>query len=116
MIRLFYSLAGVLMTPALRLWLLKRARRGREVPERLGERFGYASVARPEGKLIWLHAASVGETQSILALVRAVLAEDASVHFLITTGTVTSAALVALAVTWGVSRSREAEQIGRAHV
>jgi 3-deoxy-D-manno-octulosonic-acid transferase len=44
---------------------------------------------------VWLHAASVGETQSVLTLVRALLQSHPEIHLLITTGTVTSAALVA---------------------
>ncbi len=90
-----YSLTSILLTPAIRFWLARRARRGKENPERMGERFGHASATRPPGPLIWLHAASVGETQSVLTLVHALLAQDPAIHFLITTGTVTSAALVA---------------------
>ena len=95
MIRLLYSLASFLLTPLISLWLLKRAARGKESFARLRERFGYASADGPEGKLIWLHAASVGETQSVLTLVRTILEQRPHDHVLITTGTVTSAALVA---------------------
>jgi 3-deoxy-D-manno-octulosonic-acid transferase len=94
-IRSAYSLLGTLLTPALNLWLERRARRGKEDPFRMGERFGYASLPRPEGTLVWLHAASVGEAQSVLTLVRALLAQHAFLSVLITTGTVTSAALIA---------------------
>ncbi len=52
--------------PAAMTILRKRAARGKEVPERLPERLGYASAPRPEGRLFWFHAASVGETNSIL--------------------------------------------------
>lgn len=94
-IRSAYSLLGTLLTPALTLWLERRARRGKEDPFRMGERFGHASLPRPEGTLVWLHAASVGETQSVLTLVRALLVQHPFLSVLITTGTVTSAALVA---------------------
>lgn len=90
-----YTATGIALTPLLRLWLHRRCRRGKEDPDRLRERFGYASVARPAGALVWLHAASVGETQSVLTLVRALLAQHPKLHLLITTGTLTSAALVA---------------------
>ncbi len=93
--RALYSLAGIALTPFIRLWLTRRAARGKEVPARMNERFGYASAARPVGTLIWLHAASVGETQSVLTLVRSLLAQHPALTILITTGTVTSAALVA---------------------
>ena len=83
------------ITPLLKLWLERRAQRGKEDPFRMGERFGFATRPRPDAPLVWLHAASVGETQSVLTLVRALLAEHPHIHLLITTGTVTSAALVA---------------------
>lgn len=95
MIRFFYSATGILLTPLIRLWLERRARRGKEDNVRMAERFGRSNIARPQGQLIWLHAASVGETQSVLTLVRALLAQNEAIQFLITTGTVTSAALVA---------------------
>jgi 3-deoxy-D-manno-octulosonic-acid transferase len=90
-----YSVIGFLLTPFLHLWFAKRAARGKEDPARKGERFGYASVARPPGTLIWLHAASVGEAQSVLTLVRELLQRDSKISLLITTGTVTSAQLIA---------------------
>lgn len=95
MIRLFYTLLGIALTPLLYGWLGKRALRGKEDRARLGERFGRASAARPQGRLFWLHAASVGETQSVLTLVRALLRQYPEAHLLVTTGTVTSAGLVA---------------------
>jgi 3-deoxy-D-manno-octulosonic-acid transferase len=95
MMRALYSLTGIALTPLIRLWLTRRAARGKEVPARMGERFGYASTPRPVGPLIWFHAASVGETQSVLTLMRSLLVQHPALHILITTGTVTSAALVA---------------------
>ncbi|MFZ4541240.1 MAG: 3-deoxy-D-manno-octulosonic acid transferase [Rickettsiales bacterium] len=90
-----YSALGIAITPVLHLWLNRRAKRGKEDVARKAERFGHASIARPTGALLWLHAASVGETQSVLTLVRALLEQHPQLHLLITTGTVTSANLVA---------------------
>lgn len=95
MLRCLHSATSILITPLVHLWLARRARRGKEDTTRIGERFGHAAIARPEGTLIWLHAASVGEAQSVLTLVRALLARQPDAQLLITTGTVTSAALVA---------------------
>jgi 3-deoxy-D-manno-octulosonic-acid transferase len=67
--RLATSLAGPLLLP---LWLRRRAARGKEIAARLGERYGQASLARPEGGLIWFHAASLGETLSLLPLIKIV--------------------------------------------
>src|SRR5678810_1149168 len=72
-----------------------RARRGKEDPMRLGERLGIATSARPPGKLVWVHAASVGEAQSMLALIERMLAERPGTEVLMTTGTVASARLLA---------------------
>jgi len=80
--------------PAVAHLLEKRAARGKEDPARRGERMGMASRARPPGCLIWLHAASVGESLAILPLIDRLLALNPRAHALVTTGTVTSAALL----------------------
>lgn len=76
-------------------WLAARARKGKEDPARLNERFGRYPQERPRGRLVWLHGASIGESGIALALAEAMAARDASLSFLITTGTRTSAELVA---------------------
>ena len=73
--------------------LRKREKRGKEDPVRRGERYGIASIARPDGPLVWLHAASVGETNAILPLIDALALRHTRATFLLTTGTVTSARL-----------------------
>ncbi len=84
-----YRAAMWLATPAAPLLLGWRASRGKEDPDRLGERRGHAGLARPEGPLVWTHGASIGETTSLLALVEALVARGVSV--LVTSGTVSSA-------------------------
>jgi 3-deoxy-D-manno-octulosonic-acid transferase len=79
--------------PGLRLLLRVRQARGKEVPGRLPERRGIDATPRPPGRLIWLHAASVGETMSILPVLPALA--EAALTILLTTGTVTSAKLLA---------------------
>jgi len=76
-------------------YLDDRARRGKEDAARLGERFGRYTQARPTGTLVWLHAASVGESGVALALIEALSARNGALSFLLTTGTRTSAELVA---------------------
>jgi 3-deoxy-D-manno-octulosonic-acid transferase len=88
----FYAAATRLAKPALRQMLRNRAARGKEIAARLPEREGISSLPRPLGKLIWVHAASVGETMSVLPVLHA-LAGGAEI--LLTTGTVTSAELAA---------------------
>jgi 3-deoxy-D-manno-octulosonic-acid transferase len=72
----------------------KRIRIGKEDDLRVQEKLGVASVPRPKGKLIWLHAASVGETLSILKLVKILQEKHPHVHLLLTSGTLTSATIV----------------------
>lgn len=83
-----------LMRPLAPLLLKVRAGQGKEEPLRRKERFGIASAARPLGPLVWVHAASVGETNAALPLIRKLAEERPDLSFLITTGTVTSAGLV----------------------
>ncbi len=68
---------------------------GKEDPDRIGERRGIAGMDRPAGDLIWFHAASVGESLSLLELIRRMSEERPDLHFLVTTGTVTSAQVMA---------------------
>ncbi|MCG5239582.1 3-deoxy-D-manno-octulosonic acid transferase [Azospirillum doebereinerae] len=81
--------------PAVRLYLDRRGAAGKEDPARRAERFGEASRARPDGRLVWIHAASVGEANSVLVLVGRLLANAPGLTVLMTTGTVTSAELMA---------------------
>ena len=88
----FYRLASMAAAPALAPRLLAwRLKRGKENPARLGERYGQASLPRPAGPLIWLHGASVGEMLAVVPLIERLRAKNFAV--LVTSGTVTSAAL-----------------------
>ncbi|RUT26570.1 3-deoxy-D-manno-octulosonic acid transferase [Asaia sp. W19] len=92
--RLWQGLGAALM-PALRGMMLWRLRRGKENAARLAERRGRTTLERPHGELIWLHAASVGEVQSILPLLGALATRHPARYFLITTATLGGAAIVA---------------------
>lgn len=81
--------------PLVPIILDRRAAAGKEDPARRGERIGRPSLPRPPGPLVWAHAASVGEAMSVQALIRRLLACHPGLHVLVTTGTVTSAALMA---------------------
>lgn len=60
----------------------------------MAERRGITTVRRPGGPLAWLHAASVGEAQSALALIDSLLGMRPDLTVLVTSGTVTSATLL----------------------
>jgi 3-deoxy-D-manno-octulosonic-acid transferase len=86
-----YQLASAAGSPAAPRVLARRLTRGKEHPERLSERRGETSLPRPQGPLIWVHGASVGEMLAVVPLIERLRAEDFAV--LVTSGTVTSAAL-----------------------
>lgn len=88
---LAWAAAASLAAPVLRLTLRRRAGRGKEIGARLAERRGIDATPRPAGQLLWLHAASVGETVSVLPVLAAL---PPGITVLLTTGTVTSAALL----------------------
>lgn len=91
----FYRALSWLAGAGASVWLGTRARRGKEDAARIGERYGRYAQARPAGALVWLHAASVGESGVALTLIEALSARDSSLNFLLSTGTRTSAELVA---------------------
>jgi 3-deoxy-D-manno-octulosonic-acid transferase len=80
--------------PFLELLLKMRMRRGKEDPARLPERMGSPSRARPQGRVVWVHAASVGEAQSAMILINAMGGLGENINVLVTTGTTTSATLM----------------------
>ena len=90
-----YRLLVFIAGPVLRLSLKRRAKNGLEDPARLREKLGHASLKRPNGPLIWVHAASVGETISVLPLLGDILQSRPAQSVLLTTGTLTSAATIA---------------------
>ena len=80
---------GSLIYPFSGPFLRARARKGKEDRSRRAERYGYASWDRPEGPLVWLHAASVGESLAIMPMIKRM--ESFGISLVLTTGTVTSA-------------------------
>jgi len=89
-----YEIAMRAMSLVLPLWLARRVKAGKEDLARLGERYGRSDLARPDGTLIWLHGASVGETKMMLPLIKRLHEADPNRSFLVTSGTMTSAELM----------------------
>ncbi len=88
---LIYRLSVWLITPFIPLYLQKRVRHGKEDANRVRERFGRASLPKPKGKIIWVHAASMGEVQSVLPFIKRITHDYPDIYVLLTTVTLTSA-------------------------
>jgi 3-deoxy-D-manno-octulosonic-acid transferase len=97
-----YRALTAALTPLVRLYLKRRQQRGKEDGARAGERLGIASLRRPSGPLVWIHAASVGEATSVLALIRHIVEERPGIAILATTGTVAAAHLLETRLPEGV--------------
>ena len=97
-----YRLATRLIEPLSPRLLDARAKQGKEDPARVDERLGRASIARPDGDLVWLHGVSVGETLSLLPLVERLRQKRPDLTVLVTSGTLTSAQLLAQRLPTGV--------------
>ena len=95
MLPLLYRMLTRPLAPIAIAYLAQRRKRGKEHPIRFRERRGLTSAGRPQGPLIWLHAASVGEATTALGLIEHLLTSRPGVAILVTTGTVTSARLLA---------------------
>lgn len=90
-----YRAISAVLAPFAWYSVARKLRRADVPTERQHERLGVASQSRPAGQLIWFHAASVGESLSVLSLITRMGERLPKAQFLITSGTPTSAALIA---------------------
>lgn len=91
-----YQALSLLMIPG--FWILARRRLsiGKEEAHRVAQRFGVPTVQRPEGAVLWIHSASVGETRMALILAHQLLEDHPDVTLLMTTQTISAAKFVPL--------------------
>lgn len=90
-----YRAATRLAAPLVPGLLARRARKGKEDAGRRHERLGHPDRPRPEGSLVWMHGASVGESLVLASLADVLLARRPDLSVLVTSGTTTSAGLLA---------------------
>ena len=94
-IGIYNTLVRTLYPMVIRRYIEKRKKMGKEDVKRFNERVGRPTKPRPTGRLIWLHGASVGESISMLPLINRLLELYPDAHVMVTTGTTTSAEVMA---------------------
>lgn len=95
LLKLYKALLTFLFPVVISRYIEKRKKNGKEDVNRFNERLGKATLPRPKGKLIWMHGASVGESVSMLPLIHKLLELYPDAHVMVTTGTTTSAEVMA---------------------
>ena len=98
--KIAFKIFGVISWPIAVVYTCVRVLRRLENKMRRSERFGHASIARPPGKLAWIHAVSVGEALSVIPFISKLRVVDDSVNVLLTTTTLTSAKIVEERYVW----------------
>ena len=90
----FYNAINLLLLPLYILLLFVRIIKAKDNWISFKQRLGFACKKRLAGKLLWIHAASVGESMVAITLIRALAALYPKYNFLVTTGTLSSAQIL----------------------
>ena len=93
LLKIYYAIS-VLLIPFTGFYIRRRIKLDKEDPNRFKERYGKASVVREDGNLVWIHAASVGESLSILPIINKLENTKSISQILLTTGTTSAAKIV----------------------
>lgn len=88
---ILYQTLIILLFPLIYGWLFYRLHQGKETHISFKEKLCKSLKPRPEGKLVWVHLASVGEFISAVPLIKELQKKNPNASFLITSITVNSA-------------------------
>jgi len=110
-----YNLIWHLLRPFIPLILRVRAWRGKEIASRLHDRFGQPQLDQKVKGAIWIHAVSVGETVAAIGLAKALASTLPKARFLITTNTVSAAAMVERESANGMALSHAFQPLDHPH-
>ncbi len=94
MILRIYKIISYLIYPFIPIYLRNRINSNKDLKDRINERYGLPKIRRKKGKLVWIHAASIGESLSILPVIDELEKNKKIKQILVTTGTVTSAKIM----------------------
>ena len=84
----FYQFLGFILIPIIKINLYIRLLKKKEDKARYLERYGIPTINRPQGKIIWIHAASIGEFKSSSILINKL---HSNFNILVTTTTLSAA-------------------------
>lgn len=89
-----YLLVRPVLQPLMRALLRRRLRQGKEDAARYKEKLGEATLARPDGKLIWMHAVGLGEVLALRPLVDSLQRSLPGLNVLLTSSARSSAQVI----------------------
>ena len=88
-----YKILSIIFIPIVIIIVILRVLQGKEINSRIKERFAFSSIKKPQGKLIWINASSIGEYLATISLIKKIRKIKPKTKILLTTNTKTSAIL-----------------------
>jgi 3-deoxy-D-manno-octulosonic-acid transferase len=90
-----YQIFSTIILPFLFFYILNRKKKSKEHPHRFLERFAITKIAKPQNcQLFWVHAVSVGESNSAWILIENLLKFSPNINILFTSTSTTSAQII----------------------
>ena len=90
-----YQIFSTIILPFLFFYILNRKKKSKEHPHRFLERFAITKIVKPQNcQLFWVHAVSVGESNSAWILIENLLKFSPNIHILFTSTSTTSAQII----------------------